>query len=92
MKAQPSSRSIVLTHRGKENALSQNSLKKNPIWVWEEIFNKANMVFNARHEIRRGIFLALKSETEEKNKGENEGKDDLQKQEEASRVNQAMRD
>ena len=44
------------------------------------------MVFNARHEIRRGIFLALKSEMEEENKGENEGKDDLQKQEEASRV------
>ena len=31
---------------------------------FEKKINKANMVFNARHEIRRGICLALKSEME----------------------------
>lgn len=47
------------------------------------------MVFNARHEMR-DICLALKSETEDENKGENEGKDDLQNQKEAARVSHAM--
>lgn len=48
------------------------------------------MVFKTRHEIRRGICLALESEMEDENKGENEGKDDLQNQKEASGASHAM--